>query len=178
MHVAPLRWSDDILRRARWTNQPAPELGSLARLVTCLVGCALFYGAVMGSYRGLLGQSDWAWQMLYSAVKVPMLLGITFAISLPSFFVLNSLLGLRGDFAKAVRSLLATQAGFAIVLAACAPLTLFWYASTTGYQWALLFNGGMFAVASIASQNLLRRYYAPLIVRNPRHRQLLWWWTG
>lgn len=178
MQVAPLRWSDDILRRAKWTNQPSPETSSLARLVVCLTGCALFYGAVMGSYRGLMGQSDWGWQMLYSAAKVPMLLGITFAVSLPSFFVLNSLLGLRRDFGEAVRSLIATQAGFAIVLAACAPLTLFWYASTTGYQWALLFNGCMFALASVSSQFLLRGYYAPLIARNPKHRRLLWWWTG
>lgn len=36
----------------------------------------------------------------------------------------------------------------------------------------------MFAAASLSSQWLLRGYYAPLVARNPRHRKLLWAWTG
>ena len=35
-------------------------------------------------------------------------------IGLPSFFVLNTLFGLRRDFGQAVRALMATQAGLAI----------------------------------------------------------------
>ena len=38
------------------------------------------------------------WQVVYSAVKVPFLLFTTFLLSLPSFFVVNTLLGLRPDF--------------------------------------------------------------------------------
>ena len=93
----------------------------------------------------------------------------TFVISLPSFYVLNSLLGLRRDFAWAVRSLIAAQAGLAIVLASLAPLTLAWYASSAVYQQALLFNGAMFAVASFAAQRLVRGYYRPLIAADRRH---------
>ncbi len=81
----------------------------------------------MGSYGGLGG--DHAWQLLISGVKVPLLLFLTFLIGLPNFFVLNTLFGLRRDFREALRALLAAQAGVAIVLASCAPLTLFWYAS-------------------------------------------------
>ena len=62
--------------------------------------------------------------------------------------MLNSLLGLRSDFGRAVRSLVAAQAGLAIVLASLAPFTLVWYASSARYSEALLFNGAMFAVAS------------------------------
>ena len=40
------------------------------------------------------------WQVVYSAVKVPFLLFTTFFLSLPSFFVINTLLGLRGDFTR------------------------------------------------------------------------------
>jgi hypothetical protein len=149
---------------------------TLLRLFEYLVLFGLFYGAVMGSFRALASQPQWAWQMLYSAVKVPLLLSATFVISLPSFFVLNSLLGLRRDFAKAVRALVAAQAGLAIILASLAPLTLLWYASSSAYNEALLFNGAMFAVASFSAQWLVRGYYRPLVARNPRHRWLLWGW--
>ena len=46
------------------------------------------------------------WQVVYSAVKVPFLLLATFVISLPSFFVINTLLGLRGDFPHVLRALI------------------------------------------------------------------------
>ena len=45
------------------------------------------------------------WQVVYSAVKVPFLLFATFGLSLPSFLVINTLLGLRADFARVVRAL-------------------------------------------------------------------------
>jgi len=116
--------------------------------------------------------------MAFSAVKVPLLLVATFVISLPSFYVLNSLFGLGRDFAQAVRSLVAAQCGLAIVLASLAPLTLLWYASSAHYQHALVVNGAMFAVASLAAQWLVRGYYRPLIAASRRHVWLLWCWLG
>lgn len=178
MLVAVMAWSEDVLRRAAWTNSPVPHKWSLAKLAACLLCCGLFYGATMGCFGGIVGQTQWPKQMLYSAIKVPLLLCVTFAVSLPSYFVLSTLIGLRSDFAVALRSLLATQVGFTIVLASLAPLTLFWYASSTNYQHALLFNGVIFAVASLGSQQLLRGYYAPLMARNERHRRMLWVWTA
>jgi hypothetical protein len=46
------------------------------------------YGAVMGAYAGPSGPRRL--QIVYSATKVPLLLLLTFVISLPSFFVLNT----------------------------------------------------------------------------------------
>ena len=103
----------------------------------------------------------------YSAVKVPFLLFTTFLLSLPSFFVVNTLLGLRSDFSRALRALLATQAGLTIILSALAPYTAFWYVSGSRYQPAILFNGMMFAVASVSAQWMLRRSYQPLIAKQP-----------
>jgi hypothetical protein len=168
--------ADDILRRAAWVSGRQVSRRALLRLIVCMVAFGLLYGAVMGSFRGLAAQSQWMRQIVYSAVKMPILLTATFALSLPSFFVMNSLLGLRRDFAVAVRSLVAAQAGLAIVLASLAPLTLVWYASSARYNLALLFNGAMFALASVAAQWLVRRYYQPLIARNQRHRWVLWAW--
>jgi hypothetical protein len=144
-----------------------------ARAILTLA-CGAVYGAAMGTFGGLTG--DRPLQILVSAVKVPLLLLATFAISLPSFFVLNTLAGVRADFPAAVRALAGGQAGLTIVLASLAPYTLFWYASVAGYGAALAFNGLMFAIATIAAQGVLRHAYRPLIARDPRHRWLLRAW--
>jgi hypothetical protein len=176
--VAMFATADDVLRQAPWVTRQLDSRRAILRLVFQLVLFGLVYGAAMGMFRALSAQPQWALQILYSAVKVPLLLIATFVISLPSFYVLNSLLGLRNDFARSVRSLIAAQAGLAIVLASLSPLTLLWYVSSAKYQQALLFNGAMFAVASIAAQRLVRGYYRPLIAADRRHAQLLWCWLG
>ena len=147
----------------------------LWRLLAMIALFGILYGAVMGTFGGVRGER--ALQLLYSGVKVPLLLLVTFALSLPSFFVLNTLLGVRNDFAESLSALVATQAVLTIVLASLAPFTAFWYASSGAYRPAILFNAAMFAVASFAAQWILRRrWYAPLIARNPRHRVLLRTW--
>ena len=146
----------------------------LRRLLAVIVTFGLLYGAVMGSYGGVLGD-HWK-QLIYSAVKVPFLLIATFALSLPSFFVISTLLGLREDFAQSLRALIATQAALTVILASLGPFTAVWYVSFGNYNAAVLFNAVMFGIASIAAQLLLRRFYAPLIARNSRHRVLLRAW--
>ncbi len=134
----------------------------------------MFYGGVMGAYSGFGGPR--VWQVVYSALKVPFLLFITFLLSLPSFFVVNTLLGLRADFPRVIRALLATQAGLTIILSALAPYTAFWYVCGSRYQPAILFNGVIFAVASASAQWMLRRSYQPLIKSDPKHRWMLFVW--
>jgi hypothetical protein len=169
------RIADDLLRgetsQARRSRERLPVKTTLA-LVVVVYG--VFYGGVMGTYGGVAGPR--VWQVVYSAVKVPFLLLATFLISLPSFFVMNTLLGLRSDFAYVLRALLTTQAGLTVILSALAPFTAFWYVSGSSYEPAILFNGAMFAVASVSAQWMLRRSYEPLILRNERHRWMLRAW--
>ena len=124
-----------------------------------------FYGAVLGGFGGL--SADRAVQVAYSAAKLPLLLLATTLLATPSFFVLNTQLGLRNDFGAAFRAVLGTQAAIAITLAALAPAV--WYLSTTDYHEATAFNALMFAIASIAAQWQLRRRYRELEARNRRH---------
>lgn len=163
--------ADDLLR-GRTTDTTRPT--TLLHLLALITLFGVLYGAVMGTFGGVQGQR--ALQLLYSGVKVPLLLLVTFALSLPSFFVINTLLGVRADFAAVLRALVAAQAAVTIVLASFAPFTALWYASSGAYRPAILFNAVMFGVASVAAQGLLRRWYAPLIARNPRHRLLLRVW--
>lgn len=166
--------ADDVLRRAPWTTRSTSPWSALRDLVlyVCLFG--MTYGASMGTFGGLTG--DRPLQVFYSAIKAPILLLGTFLISLPSFAVVNTLFGLRRDLGEAIRAVLATQAGLAAVLASLAPFTLLWYVSKVEYQQAVVFNGVMYALASLGGQRLLRGYYGPLIARNPRHKILLRVW--
>jgi hypothetical protein len=139
-----------------------------------ILGFGMLYGGVMGTYGGLAG--DRAWQLPYSAIKVPFLIVTTFVLSLPSFYVVNTLLGLRDDFSRVVRALMTTQLGLTVILTSLSPLTGFWYASGSAYRPAILFNGAMFAVASFGAQWMLRRAYVPLIRKDVKHRWMLRAW--
>ncbi len=130
-----------------------------------------FYGAVMGSFGGRIEQ------VAYSAIKVPILLLATTLLATPSFFVLNTLAGLRGDFGSAFRAVLGTQAAIAIVLAVLAPYTAVWYLASSDYYQASTFNAAMFAVASFTAQWQLRHRYRELEARNPRHAILRRVWV-
>ncbi len=147
----------------------------LRELVLIVVLFGSFYGLVMGTFGGP-GGARWG-QPFYSALKVPMLMGVSFALTVPSFFVLNTLTGLRADFGRALRAVAAAQAGLVITLASLAPFTGLWYLSCVDYTTAVLFNGLMFAIATAAGQVLLRRFYRDLIALDPKHKTLLRAWT-
>ncbi len=174
--VGVFQVADQVLRGER----AAARMGGAGRLASTVVlallslGCGLFYGAVMGTHGGLAGERGW--QLVYSAVKVPFLIVVTFALSLPSFYVVNTLMGLWADFGRVLRALLTAQAGLTLILTSLAPYTAFWYASGSPYQAAILFNGAMFAAASFGAHWLLRREYQPLIRSDPRHRWMLRTW--
>jgi len=163
---------DELLRGQLRRGEPSGW--SITRLVLCVVVFGLTYGVVMGTFTGL--SADHRWQLVYSASKVPLLLLVSFALSVPSFFVLNALLGVGDDFPAAMRALAATQAGLTVILASLAPLTAVWYLTSDDYSAAVTFNGVTFLVASASAQILLRRFYGPLIRKNSRHRVLLAVW--
>ncbi|MBI3866113.1 MAG: hypothetical protein HY290_29900 [Planctomycetia bacterium] len=167
---------DDLLRGHSAITQSGRVPRAALWLAAQVLVFGVAYGTAMGTFGGVLGERFW--QVAYSAAKVPLLLLVTFCIGLPSFFVLNTLYGLRDDFGEAVRALLAAQAGMTLILASLAPFTMLWYASSADYVGATLFNGVMFAVATFSAQWLLRAFYRPLVQRQPRHRWLLRAWLA
>ena len=156
------------------SRQATSRPGWLLPVMICCF--APIYGATMGSFE--LTSSTRLYIVAFSAAKVPLLLLATSGLCLPGFFVLNTLMGLREDFAEALRAILAGQAGLSIALASLAPLTRFWYFSGSSYRAALLFNATMFALATVAGQAVMLRYYRVLIARRPQHRIMLAAWLG
>jgi hypothetical protein len=166
--------AERLLRgRARQGARSSERIGWLAPLA-CVAVFGAIYGALMGAYSGL-APGRWM-QLVYSAIKVPLLLVATAAISLPSFCVINTLVGLRADLGRAVAALASSQAVLTIVLASLSPVTLVWYASSANYEAAVLFNGLMFGIAALGGQRALRRAYHPLIEADRRHRPMLRLW--
>lgn len=174
--MAPARLADDFLRGRGAFAAGAPVRGHLGSLFLIVLVCGGFYGAVMASFTGL-APGRWH-QLAYVAAKVPLLLLVSFGLCLPSFLVINTLVGLREDFGQVMRVVVATQSCVALVLTALAPITLFFYVTTRDYNAALQFNGVAFAVASVTAQVVLHRYYQPLIRRSPRHRVMMRIWLG
>lgn len=139
-------------------------------------------GSIYGAFMGTFALSTWerAPMVLYAAAKVPLLIFVTTAVCLPGFFVLNTVLGLRGDFGRAIRAILAGQAALTVALASLGPLTRFAYASGVDHRQALLFNAAMFTVATAVGQVVLIRRYRELTsdpMSGRRHRAMLWMWV-
>ncbi len=134
------------------------------KIIAITVGTSFVYGFVMGSHDGQLLQS------IYSGCKVPMLMLVATVIALPSFYVVNLLLGLRDDFTEALRGVLVTQAAVSVCLLSLAPVVVTAYLSSDSYPFATFANGACFLIASVSGQFVLSEYYRPLIARNPKHR--------
>lgn len=162
----------DAGRLLRAEGPFAVGVGRVPVLLLCALGlpAAALYGLVMGSLGGDVRGA------VYSCAKVPLLLATTTALCVPSFYVVNALLGLREDFSAAVRGILSAQGTLALTLASLAPVTAVLYASGVEYPVALLGNGAAFLVASLAAQRTLARHYRPLVARRPRHRRALVTW--
>jgi hypothetical protein len=128
-----------------------------------VIALGALHGASMGSFALRADQA------LVSAVKLPLLIGVSTATCLPSFYALNVVLGLREDFSAALRGVLATRAIVAAVLASLAPVIALIYVSGVSYRGAVLWNGGLYCIASLAGQKFLARHYRPLVARNRRH---------
>lgn len=160
--VGALRTADQLLR-GDGRFAPGAEQVPWRPLATLALGAGVVYGLAMGSF-GLRPE-----QALYSATKVPLLLAATTLLCLPSFFVVNLLLGLGRDFPSALKAVLASQGTVALALAGFAPVTVFWYGSSADYGAAVAWNGGVFLAAAIAGQVTLARHYAALVARDPRH---------
>ena len=169
-----LHLADSVIRAGPAAIEDDRPLRRMGHLCLVLTVFGLMYGTVMGSFGAITGQR--LWQVVFSAVKLPLLLTGAFLLSVPSFFVINTLAGVRSDFPRVVRALIATQAGLTVILASLAPLTVVWYISFSGYREAIVFNVAMFAAASVSAQRVLGQFYKPMARRRPAHRWLRYAW--
>ena len=145
-----LRQLDRILRgdatrlsELRGGRIEIPAAG-LAGVLTVL---GLLYGACMGAFAITGSGHGDARQILASAIKVPALFLFTLAVTFPSLYVFNALVGSRLKAESLLRLLAAAMAVMMAVLASMGTIVLFFSFSTTSYPFMVLLNVLVFTIS-------------------------------
>ena len=112
-----------------------------AMLVSSIAFLAL-YGAVQGSTHS-------AWQMLSSAVKLPILFLATLIICSPTLYFFNVLYGSNQSLTQNVALVLTAITVTSVLLLSFAPIVVFFLLTTGNYQFFKLLNVAIFAVCGI-----------------------------
>jgi len=100
------------------------------------------YGACLGAYSG-------TFQVLSSALKVPLLLFLTLLVCAPALYILNILLGSKLGFKQIIAILLSKTYLISIILAAFAPILLIFLISGGRHEFTVLLNVAIFGTAGI-----------------------------
>ncbi|MCA9184848.1 MAG: hypothetical protein R3E01_27980 [Pirellulaceae bacterium] len=124
------------------------------RLIRLLVVLAVGYGACMGTYSLFRPpaadpamQSLGILQFMATMIKVPMLFFLSLAVTFPSLYVFNALVGSRLTVIPVLRLLVASLAVNLAVLASLGPIVAFFSATTKSYPFIVLFNVLIFCVS-------------------------------
>ena len=150
-----MRGFRDLDRILRGEATAAPALSRdglavipLAPLFAVNVLLAAWYGACMGVF-GLSGRAEPEWRfMLADAVKVPLLFLLTLAVTFPSLYVFNALVGSRLGVKDLARLMAAAMGVIVAVLAAFGTIVAFFSVTTTTYPFIVLLNVAVFALAA------------------------------
>ena len=168
------RWWKDLDRILRGD---ATRLSSLGRgtidvpvggLTVVLIILGMFYGMCMGCFALFKEGGPSYLQLVASTLKVPALFVLTLAITLPSLYVFNALVGSRLTLESVLRLLVAALAVMMAVLASLGTIVFFFSLSTTSYPFMILFNVVVFAISGFLGlifllQTLHRLSVAPPI---------------
>lgn len=127
------------------------ELAAILRTMIATIAVAMaIVGAALGSYRGGI-------QIGYAAIKLPIVLLGTAALSAPALSAIGAALG-RPSRLPADLALVMTALAFgALLLAACTPLILLARAIDLGYHHTILATVALFALAGGAALHLICR---------------------
>jgi len=117
---------------------------AITAILATTISSAL-YGATMGLYAG-------GFQILFDAAKIPMLLLISLFVSLPTFFVLNGILGGELSFKQMSVLFMISVTVMSVMMIAFLPVTLFFTLTTpertfVAYGFTVLLNVLFFAIS-------------------------------
>ena len=110
------------------------------------------YGFIMGIYTSFL-------QALISAVKVPLLFFVTLVICIPTLHFMGLFIGSKLRIVQTTTILLWAIAINCILLAAFAPISLFFLISHSTYQFMITLHVIIFAICGLAGLNYIYRNF-------------------
>jgi hypothetical protein len=127
------------------------DLAAILRTMIATIAVAMaIVGAALGSYRGGV-------QIAYAAIKLPVVLLGTAALSAPALSAIGAALGRPSRLAADLALVMAALAFGSLLLAACTPLILLARAVELDYHRMILATVAMFAVAGGAALHLIWR---------------------
>lgn len=139
-----LRDRDVMLARIRTGN-----VSAILRTMTATIAVAMaIVGAALGSYRG-------DEQILYAAIKLPLVLLGTAALSAPALTAIGAALGRRARLASDLALVMSALAFGALLLAACTPLIMLGRAIDLSYHRMILATVVMFSIAGLAALRMI-----------------------
>jgi hypothetical protein len=122
--------------------------GKIRAMVLASVVFLALYGMVMGSTHSL-------WQVLSSAVKLPLLFLATLVISLPTLYFFNLIFGSNQSLTQNFCLILTAITVTSVILLSFAPIVMFFLLTTNNYQFFKLLNVMVFTVAGIVGVRFL-----------------------
>jgi hypothetical protein len=149
----------DRLLRGDATHPSALRYGAVLipvqQVSAVVLGLGLLYGLCMASFAMCNGADAILQRITATMLKVPALFFLTLAITFPSLYIFNALVGSRLS-ADAVLQLLVSALGVMMaVLASMGPIVAFFSVSTTSYSFMLLLNVAVFTVAGLLGLRFL-----------------------
>jgi hypothetical protein len=145
-----IKYLDRVLR-GEATRPSALRQGEIGQPVGGLAVIAavlgVIYGVCMGCYALFQVHDAPLQQIIAAMIKVPALFFLTLAVTFPSLYVFNAMVGSRLSALSVLRLLVISLAVMLTVLASLGPIVAFFSASTTSYPFMLLLNVAVFAVS-------------------------------
>lgn len=128
------------------------DVGLLYHFTKIIVSTGAIYGFTMGLYNSFV-------QAMIAAVKVPFLFFVTLVICIPTLHFMGLLLGSRLRFIQSATILLWAIAITSILLAAFAPISLFFLLSHSSYSFIMLMHVSVFAICGFAGLRYVKRNF-------------------
>jgi hypothetical protein len=127
------------------------------RLLVANVLLGVVAGVCMGVFALFNREVPEYRQPLAAAIKVPALFYVTLAVTFPSLYVFNALVGSRLLAVTLARLMMAALGVTMAVLASFGPIVAFFSVTTPSYPFMLLLNVVVFALAGILGMSFLNR---------------------
>jgi hypothetical protein len=149
----------DRLLRGDATHPSALRFGSVVvpvrQLSAVIVLLGLLYGLCMASFAMVNGADAVIERLVSTMLKVPSLFLLTLAITFPSLYIFNALVGSRLSADSVLQLLVSALGVMMAVLASMGPIVAFFSLSTTSYNFMLLLNVAVFTVAGLLGLRFL-----------------------
>jgi hypothetical protein len=127
----------------------------------------IIHGLCMGLFSVSPGGNGHPMQLVATMVKVPALFLATLIVTFPSLYVFNALVGSRLMLLSVLRLLIASLAVMLAVLASIGPIVAFFSFTTTSYEFMLLLNVFIFAVAGLLGLAFLLQTLHRMTISHP-----------